>query len=136
MVRLLTSVCVFPIWMKISSWSNCLERFINDSMLKIRNLVLLIWDHCASLPNWIINLRLSNRNIGCDWIGWSCWLRVVSNSWAFASSDDSVTKVFIQRNNFSSRGGESQSWTIHNKGLAVWQLDPFGSYSGMRLSSR
>ena len=123
-----SSIGVFPGRSEISSWSSSFGGLVNDTMLKWSNLMLLVWDDGISLPNWIENLGLGNWDVGGNWV-WCNWSWVVSDRWTLASGNDGVAKIFLEWDDFTVGSIIGHGWSINNKALAIWELNPLGSDS-------
>lgn len=110
----------------VSVWSGIGSAWIDLSVLKNNNLVLVVgeWDLMEEdwVENWLglpVCIVLTPLLLVSCLIGWNClWERLWTSGKSivtFAGSNNSVIKVFIERNFFSSEGSVT----------AVWQLNPF-----------
>jgi len=131
------SVRVLPVLMEISLRTSSLGAVVEVSILKLLNLMFVVWDHRTGLDDWIKHNRWSFHLI------WSRFLLLLllflilfglehCGVWSLAGGDVGIAEVVLKWHDEASiifPGQLLASWDSLDQGLAHWQLDPFGSYS-------
>jgi len=112
LVRLGTTIGVFPSWPEVSSGSGVLLSGVEFSVLELGYLMLLVWDHDGGFPDWVIDLRLGDWNVGGIWSSWRGW-RNDWGGWAFAGCNDGIAQVLSKWDDLSGRRkiGNSGTWS-------------------------
>lgn len=83
---------VFPSSVEISLWSLSLVTDVNMTVLKLLNLMLMVWDGGVGLPYWVEDLGSVSNLVGSG--NWNVDWRNSSGMGSLAGSNNSVTKVW------------------------------------------